>query len=122
LTFDAEATISIINYKIGGSMSQANQVKCLRAHVAVMERVADDVGASYGRQIASQLWKAAAGLAVHDCWQDVDSALDVASQLSKGVPRDQSGRFGSLALVVGAKRAFRVREKAIRLLRPSLRS
>jgi glycosyltransferase involved in cell wall biosynthesis len=121
LTFDAEPTVAIVNYRIAGSMSQANQLKCLRAHVAVMERVGRAVGAKYGAAIASRLWAAAAGLAVHGCWKDVDHALEEAGRLHGGVPSGQTGKFARLCQAIGAKRAFRVREGAIRLLRPALR-
>jgi glycosyltransferase involved in cell wall biosynthesis len=121
LTFDAEPTVAIVNYRIADSMSQANQQKCLRAHVAVMERVGRAVGAKYGEAIASRLWAAAAGLAVHGCWKDVDHALEEAGRLHGGVPNGQTGKFARLCQALGAKRAFRVREGAIRLLRPALR-
>jgi glycosyltransferase involved in cell wall biosynthesis len=121
LTFDSEPTVAIVNYRIADSMSQANQLRCLRAHVAVMERVGRAVGANYGEVIASRLWAAAAGLAVHGCWKEVDHALEEAGRLHGGIPSGQTGKFARLCRAIGAKRAFRVREGAIRLLRPALR-
>ncbi|HXI69416.1 MAG TPA: glycosyltransferase family A protein [Verrucomicrobiae bacterium] len=119
--FRAEKEVSIINYRINGSMSGANQVKCLKAHHAVMRKVAAAVGHKYPAEIASRLWAAATGLAAYQEWESADAALGDAQKLYRGVPRNQPKRFAALCRVVGPRVAFRLRERAIRLFKPRLR-
>jgi glycosyltransferase involved in cell wall biosynthesis len=121
LTFGAEKEVSIINYRIGGSMSQANQLKCLLAHCAVMRRVSAAVGNSYQNEIASRFWTAATGLAVFSEWDSMDLALDDATVLLDGTPTGQSRAFRLICTLFGSKKAFRIREYAIRLFKPHLR-
>ena len=121
-TFRSENTLSIVNYRINGSMSGANQVKCLQAHHAVMRRIAASVGNNYPEEIASRLWAVATGMAAFEKWEQVDQALNDANKLTSNVPKGCSKVFSLTSRLLGARRAFRIREKAIRWLKPQLRS
>lgn len=121
MSFGVEKERSIINYRIAGSMSQANQRKCMLAHCAVMQRVAAQVGTSFPNEIASRFWSAATSLATVSDWTEMDRALDHAMNLSRGVPINQSVVFGKLCRLLGVRLAFRIREHTIRLLKPKLR-
>jgi len=121
MTFGVEKECSIINYRIAGSMSQANQRKCMLAHCAVMRRVATVVGSSYQNEIASRFWAAATSLATVSDWAAMDRALEDAANLNRGVSGSQSRAFGNLCRLLGPKLAFRIREYSIRMLKPHLR-
>lgn len=121
MSFDAEKEISIINYRVKNSMSGANQVKCLKAHHAVMRKVAASAGQRYAAEIASRLWMTAAGLASHLAWREVDNAIADALELNRRIPPDQSKEFALLCRMAGPRAAFRFREYAIRLFKPHLR-
>jgi glycosyltransferase involved in cell wall biosynthesis len=121
LTFRADEQICLINYRVNGSMSAANRVKCLRAHYHVMRKMAASVGARYGEDIASRLWVAATGLASVLEWDAADKALATAWQLFPRVPRGQGRRFSQLCRIVGPSVAFRIREHIIRFSKPHLR-
>ncbi len=120
-TFRAEKEVSIVNYRIGNSMSTANAVKCLKAHYAVMRKITASHGGQHPAEIASRLWVAATGLAAYSEWASMDAALADARKLYSGVPFGESARFGSLCRLIGPRLAFRVREHAIRLFKPHLR-
>jgi glycosyltransferase involved in cell wall biosynthesis len=121
LTFDVEPKVSIINFRISGSMSGANQVKCLKAQHAVMRRVATQVGARYHEAIAQRLWAISSGLAAQGVWGEMDRALELSISLLSKVPCGQNRWFSKLAKAVSPKIAFRVREILIRLFKPYLR-
>ncbi|MES2922361.1 MAG: glycosyltransferase family 2 protein [Verrucomicrobiota bacterium] len=122
MTFGVEKERSIINYRIAGSMSQANQRKCMLAHCAVMRRVAAVVGSTYPSEIASRFWAAATILATVSDWTAMDRALEDARKVNQGVPTNQSREFAKLCRLLGVKLAFRFREHSIRLLKPQLRN
>ncbi len=121
MSFGAEKEISIINYRVKNSMSDANRVKCLKSHYAVMRRVAALAGQRYAAEISSRLWAAAAGLASHLEWADVDRAITEAMELNCAVPPNQSKEFALLCHLAGPRAAFRFREYVIRLFKPHLR-
>ncbi len=120
-SFGAEKAVSIINYRVDGSMSGANSIKCLKAHVAVMSRIAESVGRLYPEEIARRLWAAATGLAANLEWQAADSALAEGAQLFPGIPRGQSAMFSSLCRIIGVRAAFRLRVYVVRATKPQLR-
>lgn len=120
-SFRAEKELAIINYRIKASMSGANQVKCLRAHHAVMRKVAAVTGDCYRGEIASRLWAVATGLAAFERWDEVDEALACARRLAVGIPDTCPTKFAMLSRLLGPRLAFRVREKLIRLFKPELR-
>ena len=121
MSFGVEKECSIINYRIAGSMSQANQRKCMLAHCEVMRRTAEKTNGRYGAEIATRLWATATGLAANQDWEAADAALDRATRLYKGLPNDLSKAFAILCIILGPHLAFRVRECAIRLFKPHLR-
>jgi glycosyltransferase involved in cell wall biosynthesis len=121
LTFGAVNQVSIINYRLKGSMSDANQVKCLKAHYEVMRKMAAAVGSRYPEEIASRLWAAAQGLAASLEWGAADDALALARELSPYVPRGESRAFSRLCRLAGPRLAFRIRERGIRISKPYLR-
>jgi len=104
-----------------GSMSGANQIKCLKAHHCVMRKMAAAVGSKYPEEIASRLWAAAAGLASYLEWKDADQALSEALKLYPKIPQNQPKRFALLCHLIGPRFGFRLRERAIRFFKPQLR-
>jgi glycosyltransferase involved in cell wall biosynthesis len=121
MSFAAEKEISIINYRVKNSMSGMNRVKCLKAHHAVMRKVAASVGQRYAAEITSRLWAAASGLASNLEWRDVDDAIADALELNRLIPKGQSKKFALLCRLAGPRAAFRFREYAIRWFKPHLR-
>jgi glycosyltransferase involved in cell wall biosynthesis len=121
LTFGAEKEVSIINYRVKGSMSGASQVKCLKAHHQVMRRLSEKVEGRYPQEIAFRLWAAATGLASFREWQGADAALADAYRVLPQIPSGYSQRFSQLCRLVGPPLAFRIRERAIRTFKPGLR-
>jgi glycosyltransferase involved in cell wall biosynthesis len=121
LTFGAENQISIINYRIKGSMSAANRVKCLKAQYEVMRKVAASVGNRYPEEIAGRLWAIAACLAASLEWPAADDALALAHELFPYAPTGQGRAFTQLCRLAGPRLAFRIRERGIRISKPGLR-
>lgn len=121
LTFSAEKEVSIINYRMQGSMSGSNQLKCLLAHVEVMRRISIKSGDRYSREIKFKIWHAAQGLASLKEWSYVDHALGIASRVSPVLPTGNSAFFAALVRIFGDRLAFRIREYGIRLFKPHLR-
>lgn len=121
-SFSVEKRISIINYRMSKSMSSANHVRCLQAHVEVMRRIATEVGERYPLEIKWKLWHAAQVLASFQQWDDVNTALTIADSLTPEIPQQQSMAFSTLVRLLGPHRAFRLREHGIRLIKPQLRT
>jgi hypothetical protein len=120
-TFRAEKQLSIINYRIAGSMSDSNKIKCLHAHYAVMKKVFEKVGCRYSRELVSRFWVVATGLAAAGDWVGVSRALDFAASIDRSVPRDQPRDFAVLCRILGPRIAFRIREALIQRFKPALR-
>ena len=120
LSFDAEPEVSIINYRVGGSMSGANQLKCIQAHHTVMRRLAVQVSPKHNPAVACRLWHAAGILGSYGAWEDVDAALKLAQNISSRPPI--GGLFAALCQFIGPCIAFRLRERMIRLFKPHLRT
>jgi glycosyltransferase involved in cell wall biosynthesis len=90
LNFGAEKEVSIINYRISGSMSSANQLKCVQAHYEVMKINAEKVGAKYAKEIAYKAWHNATILAGFDDWETSKKAIYLAWKLYKKAPIDEN--------------------------------
>ena len=86
-----------------------------------MRNVAAAVGQKYPAEIATRLWVAAADLASHLDWAEVDAALSDATRLSPEVPPNQSRRFAILCRLLDLALRFGCASRAIRLLKPHLR-
>ena len=121
-SFDAEKEISIINYRISGSMSAANQIKCLIAQLAVLQRLAAKVGSRYPHAIKQRLWTVAGSLAAHSQWDKMDQALQLGSSLTKKNPGNEDNCLRILSSIISAEAAFRLREAWIRFAKPNLRN
>ena len=117
LTFGVENEVSIINYRIWGSMSGANQHNCLLAHHEVMRRtLAHPDAAPYRADIAIKLWAVAGRLAACGDWDSSDRAAMTAHSIA---PPDTTA--GSKLFRFIARRrpkiALRVRERWIQQFR-----
>jgi glycosyltransferase involved in cell wall biosynthesis len=121
LTFDADPAVTVINYKRDGSMSQAHQTECARSRYYVLQKAARHNGDTHGEVIANQLWKNAGILAAHQQWDLADKAVQLAVDLDGRIPSREGLPFRLLS-VLNPRLALRVREWAIRLLKPNLRS
>lgn len=122
LSFGSENELSIINYRIGGSMSGANQHKCLLAHLEVMLRtLARPDSKPYRGDIAAKLWAVAGSLGACNDWTSADSAAKTAAAVCPPGSTAGSAIFRAVARVNPAI-ALRMREYWVRYSRPGLRS
>ncbi|MEB3214304.1 MAG: glycosyltransferase family A protein [Leptolyngbyaceae bacterium] len=121
LSFSAEKEISIINYRMSGSMSQANQVRCLIAHVEVMKRACETLGDRYPMELKKKLWHAAEQLSSKQEWYHMDDALAAAEKLTRDFPVGFSPTLVFFVRLLGDRKAFCLRENLIRILKPQLR-
>lgn len=120
LTFSAEKEVSIINYRINGSMSGANQLKCAQAHFEVMKINAEKVGKKYGKEIAFKLWKNAAILAAYSDWKSCKKAIYFAVKLNSRIPQHEN--FGiKIFSIFNPYIAFVLREYYTRIFKPQFR-
>ncbi len=126
LTFDYEPALTCLNYRYGGSMSAANQQRCARAQVRVLEKTTDVLRSRgfidrYAGDLAQRFWLAGTFAASVLEWDAATRAARTAAALGGRVPSDGSPIFRTLATIHGPA-ALRIREHAIRRLRPHLRS
>jgi hypothetical protein len=122
LTFGAENAVSIINYRRGGSMSGANQLKCLQSHFVVMRNILRHPDAGpYRGDIAMKLWAVAGALAAYDDWDNARKAIAMAAEIGPPPPWTGGRVFRTLARL-DPQLALRLREQWIRLAKPHLRS
>lgn len=121
LSFGAESELSIINYRRGGSMSAANQLRCLQSHFAVMKRTLayPDAG-PYRGDIAAKLWAVAAGLASHSDWENARSALAIAANIC-GPPTTSGSPLFRMVARIDPQIALWLREHWVRIAKPQLR-
>lgn len=123
LTFGAETEVSIVNWRHGGSMSGANSAKCAKAHLAVLRKTAARPGATdYAGELSAKLWGAAGVLGSHKLWREAEEAARLARGLDRSIPRSAGGRWFRSVARLSPRVALRLRESAIRTLKPSLRS
>lgn len=120
LQFDADPTVTLINYRREGSMSRNNQVECMRARYHVLKKCARYNGDTHGATIAQELWESAGLLAAHLQWDLADKAARLAVQLNGRVPT-HGGPFFTALGAIHPQMALRARESAIRFLKPDLR-
>ena len=121
LRFRASNKITSINYRYKKSMSSANQYKCLKAQIKVMEGIATNTNGKYARAIAFKIWQSATGLAVLGKWEDVKSALEIARLIYPKQPEGFSKPFAWLVKITNPKMAFFIREYLIRVFKPKYR-
>lgn len=120
LTFRAEPTVCLVNYRVPGSMSRANQVKCALAHFHVMRRTAERVDRKYHTMVAERLWHNAATAATYSDWETARASVRLAVRLGARRPAKASPSFRLLAGLTPVGAVF-AREWAVRLLKPQLR-
>ncbi|MDB5145716.1 MAG: family 2 glycosyl transferase [Mucilaginibacter sp.] len=121
LKFDSEDKISIINYRINSSMSVTNNRKCLVAQYYVLKKTADTTGMCYAREISLKLWSITGPLAAVKDWKYVKKVIVLCAKLGYSHPQHGSGIFKTL-IHINPFWAVRLREVAIRLLKPRLRA
>lgn len=123
LTFRADPAVVVVNHRVRTSMSQANGAKCARAQYHVMRKAAALSGEPYHRLVADRLWSIAAVAGRYLDWETADAAARLASRLGGRVPAPSAGgpAFRALA-AVSPRAALRLRETAVRRLRPALRA
>jgi glycosyltransferase involved in cell wall biosynthesis len=120
LKFDAESTITIINYCRGNSMSAANQIKCAQAHFHVLRKVSEALPGQYQTELAAKLWACAGVCAAYQDWQTADHCVQLAIALNARLPLHLSSGF-KFCCQINPYWAIRFREACIRLSKPHLR-
>lgn len=120
LRFDADPTVTVINYKREDSMSQDNLAKCDRARYHVLKKCAHHNGDDYAEVIARELWDNATMLATRLEWDAADKAARLAVQLDGRIPKGQGLLFSTLC-AVHPRGALRLREWLIRTFKPYMR-
>lgn len=120
LTFAAEPTVTIINYRCKNSMSAANQQKCIRAAFHVMQKVAAQVGEKYAEDIGQKLWEIASVSASQLDWKTTRDCVSLALSLNCEAPTHTNHLF-RLTCILNPYWAMYLREHTIRMLKPALR-
>lgn len=104
-----------------GSMSSANQARCLRSSQAITRRFAEAHPGRCAEDVAAVSWKNAGGLAAYLEWADADAAVDLAVRCAGRVPREEGRTFRLACALLGGRRALRLREAWIRRVKPEYR-
>jgi glycosyltransferase involved in cell wall biosynthesis len=120
LRFDADDRVTLINYRRGSSMSRANGAKCIRAHYHVLRKALALSDARYHPIIASKLWQAAGIAAGFADWETADTAAELAGRVGGTNAAGRSWVFRELCRLHPSL-ALRLRELAIRALKPRMR-
>lgn len=121
LRFRADARVMMVNLRRRGSMSTANQARCIRARYHVLlKTLAGHGGAQHKADIARELWLTAAGAASHLDWSTADRAAGLAMTLASPGAAPPGKLFRTLCRA-SPRFALRFREIMIRLLKPGLR-
>ncbi|MBL8330553.1 MAG: glycosyltransferase family 2 protein [Rubrivivax sp.] len=122
LLFSAESTVSIINWRISGSMSSSNQAKCAVAQSYVLQSVLNLPGSeNYHQDVARGLWAVAGRLAAFSEWRHARAAAIRAHQLIRRPPEEAGKAWFRALASLSPSAALALREFAIRALRPGLR-
>lgn len=120
LKFAADPTITVINYRYNNSMSQSNSIKCIRAHIAVLIKAAKNTDRQYHSLIAEKLWAAAGVAGSYLAWDVANEAVSFAVRLGARHPY-KGKKWFNLMSQLSPHVALRVREHAIRLIKPKYR-
>lgn len=104
-----------------GSMSAANQARCLRSSQEITRRFAEAHPGRYLEDLAAVSWKNAGGLASYLEWDATDAAVDLAVRCAGRVPAREGHAFRAACALLGGHRAIRFREAWIRRFKPSYR-
>ena len=121
LSFAADETVVSINHRRQASMSMSHPLRCLQSQYYMLRKTAGLRGAEpYAGDIARKLWIAVGGLAAHLDWRTADQAALLAARLG-GASDIPAGRLFKGLCQASPRLAIRVREWAIRSLKPVLR-
>lgn len=121
LSFRAERDVSIVNYRRAGSMSAANQLKCLQSHFAVLRRTHGyPNAATYAAALSAKLWAVAGALASYDDFDQARQAVGLAAALGPPPQEVGSRTFRSIARLHPTA-ALLLRERWIRAVKPHQR-
>ncbi len=88
LRFGADDHVSIINLRRSGSMSSANQAKCVLARLALLRKTAPRLTPNYHLALADELWRTARHLAHHQR-NELPDAIALARQLGRRSPQNE---------------------------------
>ena len=121
LRFGADPRVGAVVVRRPGSMSRERPVECLRAKFHVLEKAADAVDEGHRDAVALRLWRCAGALGSRLEWEYADRCLELARRLGFPAPMEGKAWFRWTGRI-HPRLALRVRERAIRLLRPGLRS
>ncbi len=120
LRFDADPTYTVINYIRAGSMTTSNLAGAQRSTYHVLAKGAAAAPAKYHPIIAWRLWITAGFSGAYNDWENADRAAALALRIAPEVSPE-----GGLLMRLGGRRfpgaTLRLREKLIRLFRPSAR-
>lgn len=123
LRFDFEPELTCVNYRYGVSMSASNQRKCSLARYHVLKKAAEQAPPRHRPAIAEALWQAAGVSGSHLDWPTSDAAVALARELAGPRPPETAGSSSFRTFAALAPRAaLRLREQAVRRLRPHLRA
>lgn len=117
--FSVEPEISIINYRIKNSMSQANQLKCFKAQYHVMKKYSALATKKYEVTFGYKLWEIAGLAASYRDYHLANNCITLARKLNVKKPRGFT-LFGMFC-ILQPYLAIRFRENYIRLFKPELR-
>lgn len=127
VVFRADPEVQIVNFCRRNSMSSANRPKCARAQFHVMQKVTEELARDnrlqdYSDAIAARLWEIATFSGSFCDWEYVDFCVALARRLGSSFPQEAgTGLFRSITRI-SPRYAYRLREKLIRLFRPTLRT
>jgi glycosyltransferase involved in cell wall biosynthesis len=119
LKFNAEPTITVINYRRGNSMSAENQVKCVQAHFHVLKKIASSLDGKYSDIISLKLWYLAGVAASYLNWGLVNDSIKLSLQINP-MPNELNPIF-KIVCNINPYLAFWLREHFIRFFKPYLR-
>ena len=121
LRFDAEPAYCVVNYMREGSMTTSNPAGAQRSTFHVLRKAAAAASANYHEIIAKRLWYTAGLSAAYGDWENADRAAALALNVAPESTIPGADWFRWLA----SRRpelALRLRERMIRLFRPSSRA
>lgn len=104
-----------------GSMSAANQARCLHSNQEITRRFAETHPGKYLEEIADVSWKNAGTLASYLEWGAADAAVELAVHCTGRIPRREGIFFQTACALMGGHRAIRLRENWVRLCKPRYR-
>lgn len=120
LSFAADPTVTVINYRRFNSMSSANKIKCATAQFHVMRKSVEALKGRYAKEISHNLWGIAGVSAAYLNWENANACVSLALSLNEKIPEKASPIFKFLCSC-NPYLAIRVREFLLRFLKPHLR-